>query len=167
MVDSILIILGSLCMLFGIIGCFVPLLPGPPLSYVGLLLLHISSRYSFSTRFLLLYAILTIAAIVLEHLIPIYAVKKLKGSRYGVWGAALGLAVGLFIAPLGVILGPILGAFVGETISGKKPSEAVKPAIGSFIGFIAGIGIKLVLSLLMAYHFVAKLIPDIHTGALF
>jgi uncharacterized protein len=167
MVDSVLIILGSLCMLLGIIGCFVPLLPGPPLSYVGLLLLHITSRYSFSSHFLLFYAILTIAAIVLEHLIPIYAAKKLNGSRYGVWGAAFGLVVGLFVGPSGIIVGPILGAFVGETISGKKPSEAVKPAIGSFLGFIAGIGIKLVLSLLMAYHFIAKLLPDIHTGALF
>jgi uncharacterized protein len=167
MVDGVLIILGSLCMVLGLIGCFVPLLPGPPLSYVGLLLLHFTSRYSFSIRFLLFYALLTIAMIVLEHLIPIYAAKKLKGSRYGVWGAAFGLVVGLFFAPLGIILGPILGAFVGETISGKKPSEAVKPALGSFIGFIAGIGIKVVLCLLMAYHFIEKLMPDIRTGALF
>ena len=82
-------------------------------------------------------------------------------------GGCLGLVVGLFVGPLGIILGPIIAAFVGETISGKKPSEAVKPAIGSFLGFIAGIGIKLVLSLLMAYHFIGKLLPDIHTGALF
>jgi uncharacterized protein YqgC (DUF456 family) len=148
-------ILGGLCIVAGIIGSFVPFLPGPPVSYLGLLLVHLTSRHPFSTGFLLLYAVLTILVIVLDNVIPVYGTKRFRGSTCGTWGSALGLVAGLlFFPPLGIIIGPILGAFLGELIRGRGARQAFLSAMGSFLGFLAGTAIKVVLSLVMAYHFI-------------
>ena len=156
LIDTFLMILGGLCMIAGIAGSIVPFLPGPPISYLGLLLLQLSSRHPFSTRFLLVYAVLTILIIVLDSLIPVYGTKRLKGSTYGIWGSAIGLIAGLFFfTPLGIIIGPVIGAFLGELFSGKKAIQAFYSALGSLLGFLAGTAIKLVLSLVMGYHFIA------------
>ena len=160
MIDTVFIIVGAICMLAGLIGCFLPIVPGPPITYAGILLLHISSRHDFSTNFLLLFAILTIIVTLLDYLIPLYGTKKLKGSTYGIWGSAVGMLIGLFFGPVGIIIGPVLGAFIGELISGNQPARSIKPALGSFLGFVAGTGIKIILSLVMTYHFVINLFPQ-------
>ncbi|MEJ2697479.1 MAG: DUF456 domain-containing protein [Candidatus Sulfobium sp.] len=148
-------ILGGLCIAAGIIGSLVPLLPGPPVSYLGLLLMHFTSRHPFTTEFLLIYAVLTILVVVLDNLIPVYGTKKFRGSSYGTWGSALGLVAGLlFFPPFGIIIGPVIGAFLGELVRGGGGRQALRSAVGSFIGFLAGTAIKVVLSLVMAYHFI-------------
>lgn len=153
--DTVLIILGGLCIVAGIIGSLIPLLPGPPVSYLGLLLLHFTSQHPFSVKFLLIYATLTVLVVVLDNLVPIYGTKRFRGSSYGTWGTALGLVAGLlFFPPFGIIIGPVLGAFFGELISGKGTGQAFRSAVGSFLGFLAGTAVKVVLSLVMAYHFI-------------
>jgi uncharacterized protein YqgC (DUF456 family) len=158
MVDTLLIILGGICMGIGIIGCLIPVLPGPPISYIGLIILQLTSRHPFSTRFLIIYGILTVFIFVVDYVIPVYGTKKLQGSKYGIWGSAIGLIIGiLFFLPFGIILGPLLGAFLGELVTGKDIARAVKSAMGSLIGFLAGTAIKLVLSITMAYYYVISL----------
>lgn len=153
--DTALIIIGGLFIAAGIFGSLVPFLPGPPLAYLGLLIVHFTSRHPFSTEFLLIYAALTILVIVLDNLIPVYGTKRLKASNYGTWGSALGLVAGLlFFPPLGIVIGPILGAFLGELIHGGGARQAFRSAKGSFIGFLAGTAIKVALSLVMAYQFI-------------
>lgn len=138
----------------GVIGCIMPAVPGPPLSYAGLLLLQFSSRHPFSTNFLLAFAAATIFVSFLDYLVPIYGTRKLGGTQYGIWGCSAGLIIGIiFFPPLGIIAGPMLGAFAGELIKGQKPGTAIKSALGSFLGFVTGVFLKLALSLLMAYHF--------------
>jgi uncharacterized protein YqgC (DUF456 family) len=154
-IDIVLIIFGSICIIGGIIGCIVPALPGPPISYLGLLLLQVSSKHPFTAKFLIIYAILTVLVVVLDFVIPVYSTKRFKGSRYGIIGSALGLICGLFVfPPFGIIIGPILGAFIGELIFGNAVDKAIKPAFGSFIGFLGSISIKLFLTIIMAYHFI-------------
>jgi len=158
-IDVVLMILGGIFMVAGIVGCILPILPGPPLSYAGLLLLQFTSRHPFTTRFLLIYAAVTILVTVLDYVIPVYGTKKLQGSKYGIWGSASGLVIGLiFFPPFGIIIGPLLGAFLGELLTGKKADRAIKSALGSLLGFIAGSAIKLVLSVIMAYYFVANVL---------
>lgn len=155
MIDTLLMILGGVCIIAGIVGSIAPFLPGPPVSYLGLLFLQFTSRHPFSTRFLLLYAVLTILVIVLDSVVPVYGTKRFKGSTYGMWGSAIGLIAGLLLfTPLGIIIGPVLGAFLGELFSGKKAMQAIRSALGSFLGFLAGTAIKIVLSLVMTYHFI-------------
>jgi uncharacterized protein YqgC (DUF456 family) len=159
MLDTALIVCGGICMVIGIIGCLMPALPGPPLSYAGLILLQLTSIHPFSTRFLIIYGILTALALVIDYVIPIYGTKKLQGTTYGIWGSAIGLIIGmLFFSPLGIIIGPLLGAFLGELVAGKDIKRAMKSSLGSLIGFLAGTAIKLVLSITMAYYYVISLL---------
>jgi uncharacterized protein YqgC (DUF456 family) len=152
--DPVLIILGGICIITGLVGCILPVLPGPVIAYAGLILLHFSSVHSFSANFLITFAVLTIVVGVLDYVIPIYGTQKLEGSKYGVWGSTFGLIAGMFILfPAGIIIGPMLGAFAGELISGKNANQAIKPAIGSFLGFLASTVLRLVLSLVMAYYY--------------
>jgi uncharacterized protein YqgC (DUF456 family) len=155
MIDGVLIILSGILMVAGIIGCILPVLPGPPLSYTGLLLLQLSSKHPFTAQFLILYAILTVLVTVLDFVIPVYCTKRFKGSKYGVIGCAVGLILGVFFfPPLGIIIGPVIGAFIGELLMNKASDKAIKSAIGSFLGFLGSTSIKLILTLTMAYHFV-------------
>ncbi len=158
-IDVVLIILGGILIVAGIIGCILPVLPGPPVSYTGLLLLQLSSKHPFTARFLIIYGILTLLVAVFDFVIPVYGTKRFQGSRYGVWGSALGLIIGLiFFPPFGIIIGLILGAYLGEILSGKNIREAIRPAFGSFLGFFASTVIKLVLTIFMAYHFIMNVL---------
>lgn len=153
--DELLILLGFICIVVGVVGCLLPVLPGPSLSYAGLILLQFSSSHPFGIQNLVVYALLTAGVMVLDYIIPVYGTKKLEGSKYGVWGSGIGMVVGLFLMfPVGIIIGPVVGAFIGELFSGKKAGQAFKPALGSFLGFLAGATIKFLLSLSMAYYFV-------------
>jgi uncharacterized protein YqgC (DUF456 family) len=143
----------------GIIGCILPILPGPPLSYAGLLLLQLSSKQPFTARFLIIYALLTVLVFTLDYIIPVYGTKKFHGSRYGLWGSAVGLIIGvIFFPPLGIIAGPVAGAFVGELIHGHKPNKAVQAAFGSFLGFLTSTLIKLFLCTSMAYYYLTSVL---------
>ncbi|MDD3877107.1 MAG: DUF456 domain-containing protein [Bacteroidales bacterium] len=156
--DSIFIILGIFFLIIGIIGAIVPVIPGPPLSYLGMLLFHFSSKVSFSTEMLIFYAVLMIVVTVIDYVIPVYGTKKMGGSNYGVWGATIGLMIGLFFfPPLGLIIGPFVGAFIGEIIKGKSNKIALKSAFGSFLGLVVGTILKLVTSLMITYHCMVNL----------
>jgi uncharacterized protein YqgC (DUF456 family) len=105
--------------------------------------------------FLLVFAILTILVTILDYLIPLLGTKTLKGTKYGIWGSAIGLLAGVILFPLvGIIIGPLIGAFLGEIISGKQLDKALKSSIGSFLGFMTGTAVKLALSFAMAYFFI-------------
>ncbi|HYQ58581.1 MAG TPA: DUF456 domain-containing protein, partial [Draconibacterium sp.] len=119
--DILLIVLGSIFIISGILGCILPVIPGPPLSYVGLLLLHFTERYQFSSRFLIIWAIITVVVYALDYLIPAWGTKKFGGSKRGIWGSIIGLLIGLFFfPPFGIIIGPFLGAVIGELGAGKE-----------------------------------------------
>ena len=151
--DVFLAILGTICIIIGVLGSLLPILPGPPISYAGVLLLHFTQYAQYSTRFLILFAILTAVVAVLDYVIPVWGTKKFGGSKYGTWGATIGVVVGIFMGPVGMIAGPFIGAVVGEMIYGKKSNEAFRAGLGSFIGFITGTLMKIVLSVILAFHF--------------
>ena len=156
--DIFLIILGAICLLVGILGCVLPVLPGVPLAYCGLLLLHATDKVQFSWQFLVIWAVVTIVVQVLDSVVPIWGTKKFGGSKMGVWGSTLGLIVGLFFGPWGIVLGPFLGAVVFELIDGKNPRLALKAGWGSFVGLMTGTILKLICCGLMTYYFIAELI---------
>jgi len=155
--DIFLIISGSLLMILGIAGCLLPILPGPPLSYLGLIAIHLTSKIDFSSKFLISWGIIVIVVSILDYVIPIWGTKFFGGSKYGVWGSMVGLLAGLFIPPIGIIIGPFIGAVAGEMLAGNQ-QNALKAGFGSFIGFIAGTVVKMLVSLIMLYYFIAALI---------
>jgi len=159
MADWLLAILGIVLILAGIAGCILPVIPGPPLSWAGLLLLHWTRFAQFSAAFLIVMACLAIAVTVLDYLIPVWGTKKFGGSKAGMWGATIGIFAGIFFfPPVGIIVGPFIGAVLGEIIAGKESGPALKAGLGSFIGFLLSTGLKLGVSLTMAYYFFRELI---------
>ena len=157
--DIALLILGIIFTVLGIIGCILPILPGPPLSFVGLLMLHFSEYAEYSTKILIIFGIVAVVVTALDYLVPILGTKKLGGSKYGVAGSMIGLILGIFFfPPLGIIFGPFAGAIVGELIKGDDFQKALKSGFGSFAGFVFGTGIKLIASSVMAWYFFAELI---------
>ncbi len=152
--DITLMLLGGILIIAGTVGCLLPIIPGPPLSYAGLILLQLSSKAPFTTTFLITYAAITVIVLILDYVIPIYGTKKLNGSKYGIWGSTVGMILGLFLLfPIGIIIGPMLGAFTGEIITGKTKEQAFKSALGSLLGFLTGASIKFIVCLSMAFHF--------------
>ncbi len=158
MIDYILLTVGIVFIVVGIVGCLVPVLPGPPISYVGLLSLHFSKFATFSHSLLITLAVVTIIVTIIDYIVPIWGTKKFGGSKYGTRGATIGLIVGLFFGPLGIILGPFVGAFVGEIIFKDDVNYAIKASFGSLLGFLTGIGLKLAASLVITFYFFKELI---------
>jgi uncharacterized protein YqgC (DUF456 family) len=156
MSDYILLILGILLMILGIIGCLVPVLPGPPFSFLGLILLHLTRFGHFTTPTLIILGAIAIVVTVLDYIVPVWGTKRFGGSKYGTRGATVGLIIGIFLGPLGIILGPLFGAFVGEMIFRDDIRYALKAGFGSLLGFLTGIGLKLAASLVMTFYFVKE-----------
>ena len=157
--DYVLIGFGIILLITGILGCVLPVIPGPPLNYLGLLLLHLTERYQFSTKFMVTWAIITVVVYALDYVIPAWGTKKFGGSKRGVWGSVIGLVVGLFFfPPFGIIIGPFAGAVIGELSAGKDSGAALKSGFGSFIGFLLGTLLKLIASGMMTWYFFRELI---------
>lgn len=157
MIETILIIIGALFIVAGVVGSFLPVLPGPPLAYVGLIFLQFTSIAPFTTQFLVIWALIVATIMILDNVIPAYGAKKFGGTLFGAWGSIAGLIIGFFFGPLGIILGPIAGAFVGELVGGKSSEKAFRAAWGSFIGFMTGTILKVVASGMMGWYFFSSI----------
>jgi hypothetical protein len=142
--DYLLLSIGLLCMIVGILGSFLPVLPGPPISWFGLLLLFLTDAVPTNYWTLGLTFFIAIVVAVLDYVIPAKGTKRFGGSSYGVWGTNIGLIAGLITPiPFGFIIGPFIGAFVGELIyNSKDKKRALKAALGSFLGFLTSTFMK-------------------------
>lgn len=137
--DLLLVLLGFICMIIGIFGSFIPVLPGLSSCWVGLLLLYLTKAVENNYWVLGITFIITIVITILDYTIPAKGTKHFGGSSYGVWGTNIGLIVGIFAPiPFGVIIAPFVGAFVGEIIyDSKNHKRAIKATTGSLLGFLA------------------------------
>ncbi len=153
--DYFLIVLGVLLLVAGIAGCVLPALPGPQLSYAALLALHFTTGHQLSNKLLVTWAVVVVAVTLIDYLVPVWGAKKFGASRRGVWGSVIGLILGLFIfPPFGIIIGPFAGAVIGELTSGKESGPAMKAGFGSFVGFMTGVMLKLIVSGWMTWIFI-------------
>ncbi|MBI9052374.1 MAG: DUF456 domain-containing protein [Bacteroidales bacterium] len=153
--DYLLLALGVALIIFGLIGCVLPIIPGPPLSFLGILALHYTKFASYSTDFLVIAASIAILVTVLDYIVPVWGTKKFGGTKAGMWGATLGMIIGMiFLGPLGLIFGPLVGAIIGESIKGANNKDAFKAGLGAFLGFLMGVGLKLAASIYITWHFV-------------
>ena len=153
------IVLAFVCLLAGIAGCIVPVLPGPPLSYAALWLMKWSGTADFDGRFLLLWGIVTAAVTAADYLLPAWLSKRFGGSKYAATGSLVGLLAGMFFfPPLGPVAGAFLGALAGELLyDSSDTGKAFKAACGAFVAFLLGTGLKLGASLAMGFYVVRAL----------
>lgn len=149
--DIILIVLAVLCLIVGLIGCVAPMLPGPPIAYVGMLLLHFTDAIHFTSAQLVIGAVLVVVTLVLDYVIPALGAKYVGGSKWGAWGCTIGTLLGMFFMPWGLLLGPFLGAVVGELMAGRKSGEAIRSGLGSLLGFLFGTVLKIVVCFYFIY----------------
>ncbi|MBQ8501865.1 MAG: DUF456 domain-containing protein [Bacteroides sp.] len=156
--DILLILLGIICLFLGLLGCILPVLPGPPLAYIGILLLEFTERANFSAQDLVFWLFLVVAIQVLDYFIPMLGSKYSGGSRWGNRGCLIGTLLGLFFLPWGIILGPFLGAFIGELLGGRDSSAALRAGFGSLVGFLLGTVAKCMLCSYLLYRFVEALV---------
>ncbi len=164
--DIALLIVGFLLCLAGIIGSFLPVLPGPPVSWAGLLLLYLTTAVPDDWWFLGITGGVALIVFALDYIIPAMGTKKFGGTRAGMIGTTIGLIVGILAPiPFGIIIGPFVGAFLGELSNKADNKTALKAAFGSFLGFLTGAFMKFVVTMIFLGLFV-KAVWD-HKEALF
>lgn len=155
--DITLLVLGLIFILLGIIGSFLPVLPGPPISWIGLLLLYLTKAVPDDWWFLGITAAVALFIFVMDYVIPAIGTKKFGGTKAGMIGTTIGLIIGI-LAPIpgGIIIGPFLGAFIGELSNKADNKTALKAAFGSFLGFLTGAFMKFVTTIIFLGLFISK-----------
>ena len=162
--STIIIILAVVAGIIGIAGSILPGLPGPPVSWAGLLILYIwgsgtnGAGEPISTSFLLIWLAITVVVCVIDYVVPAYFTRVTGGSKVAGRGAIVGLIVGMLVPPVGIILGTLAGAFLAEFLVSRKSGwQSTKSAVGALLGFLFGTGIKLIASGLMMYYIIVYL----------
>lgn len=142
-------------LLLGLIGCFVPVLPGPLIGYSSLWAMWLFGVSPGESR-LWLGAAIVVAVTVIDYVLPTYFAKRFKCSRSGMVGCFIGTIAGLFFLPWGLILGPVLGTMIGEFTEGRSLYEAARGGLGAFCGFVTCLLAKLATVGLFVWWFAEK-----------
>ena len=163
--EVLIVIIAVALGFIGLLGCIVPVIPGPPLSYLGLLVLYLwhnpaqdaclsLAAGGITGKFMLIWLGITVAVTILDYIVPVVFTKVTGGSKEAVRWSIAGTIIGmLFFPPFGIIIGAFLGAFLGEIIVHNKTLGAsLLSGIGSLLGFVFGIGIKFAASGTMMYY---------------
>lgn len=132
----------------GLVGCVVPMLPGPPVAYAGFLCL-LGTERSPGWRAAAVVGGVVLVATVLDAVVPAWGARKFHCTKWGAWGAIVGALAGTFFFPAGLLLGPFAGAVAGELLAGRKFDEAAMGGVGALLGFLFGVAVKLAACLLM------------------
>ncbi len=160
MILTIVIALGIILLVLGFAGCVLPVLPGPPLSFLALFLLAITTGFQkpLTVTLVVVLGIIAVIVSIADNIIPILGAKKFGASSWGIWGSVIGLIIGIvFFPPFGMIIGAIVGALAGEYIDGKTHKDAFKAGLGVVIGSLLAIVMKLIVSSLITYYFIKAL----------
>ena len=160
--DILFILIGLILMLPGLVGSILPVIPGTPLSWLGLIALYLAPSLPFNWTFIIITGVVAIAIYIMDYIIPAIGTKRFGGSKAGAWGTTIGLIVGIFAPiPFGILIGPFAGALVGELLFNKTEGpQAFKAAIGSFFGFLASTFLKFMATLVYLGLFVYKLVVN-------
>lgn len=153
--EILVVILAMLCAILGVIGCILPMLPGVPLSYAGVLILHFTGQATYTTTQLVAWLVIVVVLQIVDYITPMLGSKYSGGTEYGNRGCIAGTIVGLFFMPWGIIMGPFLGAVFGEMLGGRDFAHALRAGIGSLVGFLFGTLLKVVFSFYLLYQCVA------------
>lgn len=155
--DIILVAAAAILLLIGFFGTFLPVLPGPPIAWGGLLAAYYSSYCNIYLSALIIAGVCAVLVLVLDTFLPVIMTKKFGGSKTATTGATVGLIIGFFIGPAGIFIGPFLGALAGELIHNHGKSEGIfKAAFGAFAGFLTGIGLKMICVLCFIWYYIAS-----------
>ena len=158
--DIFIVVIGLILVLAGILGCILPIIPGPIFSFLALILLSWTKNWqAFSQTFLIVMGSLTALLMILDYIAPALGAKKYGASRPGLWGSAIGMIIGIFfIPPWGIIVGAFVGALAGELLAGKSGKKALRAGWGILIGNVLAIGLKLAFTMVALFYYIKEML---------
>lgn len=146
----ILWILCAICTVTGLSGLLLPLIPGAPVLFLGLLFGAWADNFHYVGVWTLMVLVgMTGLTYLVEFAASILGVKKFGGSRRAMAGAAIGGIVGLFLGIPGILLGPLFGAVIGELSLQRSLDEASRAGFGTVVGLAIGVAGKLAIGIAM------------------
>jgi uncharacterized protein len=154
------IIVAVLLVVIGVTGTILPMLPGVPLVFAGLLLAAWHGGFAqVSILTMVIIGVIALLAWAVDFVASIATAKKFGASKYALWGAGIGAVVGIAGGIVGLIIGPAIGAVIGELITHKNASKqaiskeattkATTVGIAAGLGFVLALAVKIVLVLTM------------------
>lgn len=157
--SNTLYLIGAIILVvIGVIGTFIPLLPGVPLVFITISAYGWYEGFNLITPNLVaIFAGLTILSLLMNYLSVVLGAKYFGSSKYGTFGAFLGIVIGIFILPpLGLFIGPWLGATLGEYIYQQDIRRSLRAGIGAIVGIVSSIVFDLAIAIIMALTFIVK-----------
>ena len=153
--EPIPLVIAGILFLLGIIGTFLPVLPGPALIWAGVLVYGLLTGFAkLDFTFYVYQGLAVLLAMAVDYMATAWGTQRFGGTRRAVFGAAAGLFLGiLFMGPGGLIFGPFLGAFLGELSAGIPPEKALRSSFGALIGLVGGLLLKLGIGGVMIFWF--------------
>lgn len=156
--SGIYLIVSTALIIVGLLGIFIPGLPGTGLVFAGTLV------YAWGTGFqaigwgtLLLFLFLTLLSMAVDYGAGLITAQKFGASKQGIFGSIIGGILGMITFNLpGLILGQLIGVIAGELMFGRKMKESMKSGFGVFIGYLLGSITKVIITTLMVIIFYFK-----------
>jgi len=155
--NELIYIVSFIFLLIGLIGAVIPVIPGPFISFVAVVLLYATSDLNITTKMVWILGVFMLISTIGDYVLQILGVKKLGGGKKAIRGTIIGTVIGLFLPPFGIIIGAFIGAFIGAKSESDNFSQALKIAFGAFIGFVLGTLVKLAYSIYVIYYIIKLL----------
>jgi uncharacterized protein len=147
--------IAAILALVGLAGIVLPAIPGLPLVFCGMLLAAWADGFTrIGPATLVVLAVLTVLSMAVDFWAAALGAKRVGASRLAIVGALIGTLAGVFLGPVGLFAGPFVGALVGELIHGRaldtrRVGQATRVGIGTWLGLVFGIALKLMLAFAM------------------
>jgi len=147
--------IAGILVLVGLAGTILPVLPGLPLVFLGMLIAAWAGGFAqVGVGTLVALGVLTLLSVAVDFWAAAVGARRVGASRLAIIGAVVGTLFALFLGPLGLFVGPFLGAVAGELIHGRRldqagVGQATRVGFGTWLGIVFGIALKLMLALAM------------------
>lgn len=148
-------VVAAVLVAIGLIGVILPAVPGLPLVFGGMLLAAWAGGFAkIGVATLVILGLLTLLSMAIDFWAAAMGAKRVGASRLALAGALLGTLAGLFLGPIGLFVGPFVGALGGELLHGRRLDrdglgQATRVGIGTWVGMVLGVALKLMLACAM------------------
>ncbi len=146
----VLYVIAALLIVAGVAGTILPVLPGVPLVFAGMLIAAWTDGFQHVGAIsLIILGLLAVIALVVDFVAGLLGAKRVGASRLALFGAVVGTLVGIFFGIPGLLIGPFAGALLGELVAGSTMRRATDVGVAAWLGFLIGAVFKLALCFAM------------------
>ncbi|TCO73828.1 DUF456 domain-containing protein [Marinisporobacter balticus] len=147
-------------MVIGLIGIFVPGLPGNGLIFLSTLGYGMVTKFDeISVNWIVFFGVLTVLSFVFDYVASIVGAKKFGATKAGIIGGFLGGIVGVLILSIpGLLIGQFVGTCIGELYYGKELELSMKSGFGTVVGYVLGVVMNITIGITMIGIFLLKVL---------